>query len=314
MALDRVIERAFLQLQAGDFDAALETAERLISKRIADGYELKTQALLELGESDEAIAVAETAVDLWPEAWRLYNNLGTALLRAERHREALLAFRHAQTLDSAHNPELHLNLAIACLADEDHEGALEALAGNEEWGEFELPRMSIQLATLVILERWDDVLAYTGAYVDEMGEDLVELYGEGIAAGIYGARAMAFLHGKKQVRRAVNLAWDALRIYPRDDLALTTLREAEGRTSPFARVLALECEVVTPEEEEFISQYVVVADSEEDAMEYIAEYEANLSGGTPKLLASSDAGPEAEEFCGIVEVIDPDEEEEGEEY
>lgn len=311
MSIDGLAERGYAQLERGRYDQALATAEKLIRKGSVLGHDLKVQALLILEMPEDAMAAAEAGLEEHPDAWMLYNTLGAALMALERPEEALLALNQALSYDDAERAEVLLGIATAHAALDDWESTLEALLGNEDWGEYEIQRFAMQMSALVMLERWKEIMTFTDSLLAEMGDDLIEIFGPGGAAGVHAIRAKALLHGRQQKRRAENLAWDALRIFPKEAIALEVLRECAGLSSPFARQFALEC-VVSAGEEAFSSRYAVIADTLAEAFDFVVAFEARTSGGAPELVAHAEGEPMPGELCGIFAVGDEDDEEDDE--
>lgn len=313
MSTEGLIDRGYKQLARGDFDSALTTGEKLIAKGEVEGYVIKACAMIAFDEEDAAIHLLEDGLVEFPDAWMLHYQLGGALTAAERFEEGILALRQAATYEDAEGAQIALSLAKIHLLQGDFDGVLEALAGNQDWDDLELDRIIMQLSALFALERWSDILAFTGAMLIEDGEDFLETYGEESAAHMFAVRAMALLKGKDQKRAALNLAWDVLRLIPDEKIALAVVREARGQRSPFSRLFALHCDVTAPNEEPFLGQYLVVADTLADAFNFVVEYEAQTTGGEPVLAEHSEAGPMADEPQGIIEVVDEEEDEEEEE-
>lgn len=313
MSIDGLIDRGYKQLAQGNFDAALTTGEKLIAKGEPEGYVVKSCAMIAFDEIDAAIALLEDGLIDFPDAWALHYQLGGAFAAADRYEEAILALRQAATYEDAEGASIALSIAKTHIMQEDFEGALEALSGNQDWGDLELDRIIMQLSALFALERWSDILAFTGAMLLEDGEDFVATYGEESAAHMFAVRAMALLKAKDQKRAALNIAWDVLRTLPDERIALAVIREANGQRSPFSKLFALQCDVTVEGEEPFLGQYLVIADTLADAFNFVVEYEAQITGGEAVLAEHSEAGAMPDEPHGVVEVVDSDEEEEEDE-
>ncbi len=125
-ALDSVILLARL---TGQKQLAVDAYQEL-ARLFPDGPEpLVQQArlLVELGDTEGALQVAERAVELDPEYAEIYQVLGRAHLTAGQLDEAILRFQQAVHLDPYHGYALN-NLGLAWLQAGKPEQAAEALA------------------------------------------------------------------------------------------------------------------------------------------------------------------------------------------
>lgn len=313
MSIDNLLSQGFAQLGAGDFDAALATADRLIAKKAPEGHGLRANALAGLERIDEAVAAITNGLERFPEDYGLHVEKGVILTSAGRFDEAERALHDASQFDDADAAEIGLAMATCFAAQERWDDMLECLSGNEDWGELEIGRLAMQLSALAAAERWEDALAFTQGILDESGADLIDEFGDQIAAAVHAVRAMALLEAKNQPKRALSGAWEALQINPFDDMALLVIRKAAGKTSPEARTFAIECEVAVEGEDPFDGGYVVIADTQEEAMAYVSEYESQVSGGVATLVDVGELTPIPDEYCGLVEVAELGEEEEDDE-
>lgn len=313
MGIENLLSQGFAQLSIGDFDAALSTADKLISKKSAEGHGLRANALVGMERIDEAVAAIKNGLERFPDDYGLHVEHGVILTAAGRYDEAERALHRAQEFDDADAAEIGLALASCYAAQDRWDDMLEVLSGNEDWGELEIGRLAMQLSALAAVERWEDALAFTQGILDESGEDLIDEFGEQIAAAVHAVRAMALLEAKAQPKRALSGAWEALRINPFDDMALLVIRKAGGKLSPEAHTFALECEVTVEGEDTFDGGYVVLANDQDEALAYVKEYEAQVSGGVAALVAVDELSPIADEYCGIIEVAELGEEDDEDE-
>lgn len=308
MSIAALIDRAYAELYAENYPAALKTAAKLIAKKSPEGHAIKVSTLIALQEPDAAVDAALHAVALFPGRFAVQNALGMALLNARRPDEAETALISAGECDDVEPIEHSLALATLYSLEEKWDKVLEVLAGNEEWSDADGVRVGLQLTALHEAGLWEDALAFTQGLADELGEDLAEHFGDETAAMLLAVRARAILEVKKQPRRAANGAWEALRIYPDEDIALEVIRRCGGRPGLHAKCFALDCELATPGEDPFFCGYVVQAGTLDEAFDYVSAFEAQVSGAEARLVAHEELPPEPEEFCGVLEVIDIEDE------
>jgi len=310
---DRLFDLGMEQLAAGDVEEALRTADRLIRKQDPGGHELKVSALLESDAIEDAVRAAEEGVARFPDEWSLYCTLGIALARFDCFDEAAGALERALHCEGADPAEIHVNLATVRGMQGDWEACLAVLSDGEDWGDFEFPRMILQCDALLELERWRDATAFADATQQEWGDDL----DPGMVGMLIAVRALAAFRANSDPRRAMKLAWEALRAAPSQSRALEVIRLCDDLFSPTSRIFEVECAVELEDQEgaplSFCSAYAVIAESLDEALEFIQRYEENVSGGSPTLADFEDLGPAALEACGVVEVIPIDGDDDGDE-
>lgn len=300
---DRLYDLGMEHLADGDVEEALRIAGRLIRKQDPGGYELKVSALLESDAVEDAVRAAEEGVERFPDSWSLYSTLGIALARFDCFDEAAGALERALLCEGADPAEIHVNLAAVRGMQGDWEACLAVLHNGEDWGDFEFPRMIMQCDALLELERWRDALVFADSTLKEWGDDLEP----GMVGMLIAVRAMATFRANSDPKRAQRLAWQALQAAPSQPRALEVLRLIDDVYSPTSRLFEVECAVELEDQEgeslSFCSAYLVIADSLDDAVEFVQRYEENVSGGSPTLADFEDQGPAPLEACGVVEVI-----------
>jgi tetratricopeptide (TPR) repeat protein len=105
-------DQAVQRFQSGDLEQALEIIDRSIAlnDQAALGYLLRGRILLEMGQSDAAVATLEHGVTLGPAEPGFYYYRGIAFERVGRIEEALSFYRAAATIEPS-NPQYILAVA-----------------------------------------------------------------------------------------------------------------------------------------------------------------------------------------------------------
>lgn len=114
-------------MNTGDLGPAISYYTKYIDAKPNDHEALNDLGwmLLQVGRPEDALERLERAIELEEDASH-FNNKGRALLELERFPEATDAFKRAVELDPE-DEEAPFNLAIAMRAQDEHEGALDAL-------------------------------------------------------------------------------------------------------------------------------------------------------------------------------------------
>ena len=168
-------QRGLAFFRAGNYQRCLDTADQALAIDPDDGpwLLLKGTALVELGQSDEAIAVLRQATQAAPENPEAWRQLGLALLAGQEYRATIDAFRVALRLQ----PE-DVSLLI------DLGNVLFTLGHVEEAIQSLEKARSCRQGDLVILRNLEDI--YTAASRHEQAlqttHDILELRPDDVLA------------------------------------------------------------------------------------------------------------------------------------
>jgi tetratricopeptide (TPR) repeat protein len=125
-------------LERGDPDGALPLAERALElrPRYPEAHNNAGLALATLGRVDEAVRQYRAALEIDPDYAEACNNLGFALAALGQIDEAMAQYRHALEIDEA-NAGIHYNLAMAQIQSGQEQAALfhlrRAVALRPDW-------------------------------------------------------------------------------------------------------------------------------------------------------------------------------------
>src|SRR5262249_46595355 len=119
---------ADLYLQAGEFDLAAETGEKVRKLHPNDGtvYRLLGWAYLGQGDLNKAIATLQTAIAKSPRDANAYHALGLAYKQQQQEREAIAAFEQALELDPSSQQHAALDELVALYTAKGDTAKIEA--------------------------------------------------------------------------------------------------------------------------------------------------------------------------------------------
>lgn len=132
--LERVWERSQTAIAAGDWESALELAERLHELRHASAYEVRALALRGAGRGEEAAQALVEGLALAPRLWRLWELLGVLQAELGRLDEADASYRNALRCPQAERISVGYHCALLRVLQGRLEEALEMAEALGELG------------------------------------------------------------------------------------------------------------------------------------------------------------------------------------
>src|SRR5579871_3985763 len=149
-----------LSVQGGQFGQAVEWISNAIRLDPRPDYLTSLAlALRHLGRYDEALAIADKAVQLKPDEAGLWMHLGEALLDARRQAEALLSFQHALKLRPDHVDAAYRSGALL-LESRKYQEALDLFSLCNRLRPDHVPTLQALALASRGLNRLDEALAY----------------------------------------------------------------------------------------------------------------------------------------------------------
>lgn len=246
------------------------------------GFEYKARALWGLNQPHDAIAVLQRGVAVAPQVWILWEYLGHYLSDMGRYGEALEAFRNGLACDGAPQDSFLCNLAIVYQRMGEHENALQML-DQAEGVIRELPVPLLETAraySFIHLQRYSEAeRAFQRAQrtLDALTDPQARISIEAMMLAYTG-----LIHHKRDNDSvlAKQYAERALRLDKENPDAIALMRATNPiaeKPTPLWHILV---EGVWSELLEgvrtpigFFANYWVVADTPDEALEYIRPFE-----------------------------------------
>lgn len=288
---EQLIDEAERALAAMDYEKARRIGMQLLRMRHTAGFEYTARALWGLNRPDEAIATLRQGVQVAPDLWVLWEYLGHYLSDTGRYGEALDAFRRGMECPNAPQDSFLYNLAIVYQRMGEHAVALNML------------HEAIQKRARVPLALLEAAAAYCHIQQGQFSEaeaalqraeqvvGALELTQQpSVQAMIYAYRGLIVWQRDGDLARAKQYAEQALSFDKANPDAAALMREGNPiaeQPTPLWHILVegtwfepLEG-VRTPIG--FFANYWVIADTPEEALEYIRPFEPPASRPTLKV-------------------------------
>lgn len=295
-----------------EIDKAKEIANTLVAAGKEYGYQAMAMACWAEEDSEMAISWVEKGLAEHPNSWALPMQLGNIYSEAGKSKEAIRAYEKAGKAEGADVPLIELNKAAAFANAQDFDQALNILQNLKDT-EKAIEAFSIKMTLLTELGRFELVNEIAEEELGELplpkDENQAAIMSEictNIAKAIWFSdeNEEAIKHyvdqAKEYDRTNANICWLQREMDPEfsDDSVVFSLI-VEGKTQKAA-------EGIHPDTKEkiqikrFQNSYMAIADSEEEALEYIFAYEADfVEKGTLKVMDSEQMENEDDEPKGL---------------
>lgn len=266
-------DEAFEALEDGDLRSALKLGRRLEKMRYSAAFEIQALVYAEEGKLRKAIAVLERGVKKAPTVWLLWQLLGNYRSDQGQWDKAFRCYRQALDCPTVDASSVHLNQAIALGRCGKYDEALSILdlVTNPD---LRWRAASRRLAMLNAAGRFSGCISLAQSLLGSEQDESPE------TASIYSELAFAFWKLSGDPEPALAHAWKALALDKKDETAAWIVREADSLYSSNARhIQVMICGRWThPIEGEtsppgFFVNYQVVADTPEEALEFIRRFE-----------------------------------------
>jgi tetratricopeptide (TPR) repeat protein len=276
-----LIAEAETALVEGKYDCAQRAAERVIAHRYSYGFELLARVHAQRNNLPRAIAVLQEGVTKAPRAWQLWILLGEYRSDHGDFDAALTAFDTALGIDGVDADEAHINAAIAhdrAGRPEDALMRLHEVRGTKD--ENAVSAASVRATILLEQERPEAAAAAASAGLSRANEEMNAVD----VAPLYAALAKAeWMKGNRDA--AIHSAWEAIALDSSEETALWLIREIESVYSASAKHYRV---IIHGRDDGFDAdgfwrKYDVVADDEEEAMQFILRVEPEHIRGTLRM-------------------------------
>jgi tetratricopeptide (TPR) repeat protein len=277
----QLMDEAFKCLERFDSGAAEKLGKQLLEMRYSGGFEILALAYEQRGELEQALAVLDQAVAVVPKVWSLWQLLGNMRSDLGDYVGAYEAYDSAAQCPDANVNSVMFNKAVVLHREKRYEECL-AILGGLSVDHNRLRAQVLRLTVLNDLERYDDALALSRE----------------IEAALKSFDSSANDFNYQNATLEVGMARALRGSGEDDDKVLPHLFRAVEIDRTHARALKLIREIrnVQPEESlllrlvisgkwfepvddsgkvpQFLSTAEVVADNENEALRYAAEFEA----------------------------------------
>jgi tetratricopeptide (TPR) repeat protein len=275
-------------LNKGELEGALGAGRELEALRHTSAYEIAACAHAAAKRPEEAVRLLERGVSVAPDCWRNWELLGIYQSDLGRYAEAAEAFERALACPGPWVSSVRVNHAILESRRGNHEGALQALDFDPDpFCRLRAEQVRAnELFALGRLEEAGDVAARVLASEARRPED-----GETLAraAATLGRVRLRLGRVPQEVRR------DAIGALEHDEdnpALLSLILEIDGRDGSNSRAFRLIVHIAElpssfrpPRETDRFMGYDVVADTQDEALEFVRGFEV-ASGGEPELAGS----------------------------
>ncbi len=275
-----LINTAWEHMDMGEYEEAEEIAKVLMENEAEAGYPIMASLLALQEQPQEAVELLKKAIEEHPKSWRLKLELGNLYGQLENAAVAMAIFDEALQMPDAEAHWIELNRGIAYMKSNMVDEAMNTLQQIEH-PEAINEAFAIQLSILDMLGRHELILAMSKEELNllQIPEDQE---GADTLSNIYSKVAQAFWYEEEENTEAIRYHLrTAIELDRTNEDALWLHREMNLSYSDDAHIyeIMLDGELALSDEEEearalpFTAVYVVVADTPEDALEMIKDYE-----------------------------------------
>lgn len=291
-------------LRIGDFATAREFGVIVAEGGFAAGFEIRALAEASLGNVPGAVAVLEEGVERCPGTWELWDLLGIYRADEGDFRGAHAAFEEALYCPEPSEGDIHIHAADALRAERRFDDALARIAVvGPEAGTY-LRAQAIKTGLLNDLGRSDEAATYARRVVDELrgGAGLEYPWQRISMAEIKAGLGLAMFRLGESREEILDLAWTAARFDRSNAVALELIRKLTSRPSPDGLHLRLRVRREEPVDGSPGATYDVVAESREEALEYLLPFEPTTALESISVEDCSVVSAAADEPKGVLAV------------
>ncbi|MDX2250606.1 MAG: tetratricopeptide repeat protein [Bacteroidia bacterium] len=272
--IEKLNDQAWELIHEEKLKEAAEIGHKLKAEGIESGYRIVATTYVMEEKFDRAIAELKDGIKRIPDSWELHLQLGNFLSDNGDFDEAIRTLDQASRLPGAEKHWINLNKAVVYTRKADFDKALNLLQKIEHAEAvnqaFELQlRILDQLGHHDLILQMEDELEYLQTPEDEESAETLSQICTHIARAYYMEEDNDA--AKHYIRQAVE--------YQRTNTdAAELLREINGQFSENSRIYSFVINGLLNDPESgdeipFFTTYGVVADSEEEALELIHDYE-----------------------------------------
>ena len=272
--IEQLSDQAWILIDEGNFEEALEIGQILIDNGAENGYRISAMVKAMDENWDEAIELLKQGIEKHPEVWQLHLQLGNFYSDTGRFPEAIKAFIKAGNLPNAEKHWAEMNKGMVYYREQNFDAALNTFQKIQHPDAIN-QAFEIQLRILDQVNRYDLII--------EMAEEELENLqtpdnqAEAILMAsicIYVANAYFM---EDETEATLHYTRQAIEFDRTNAEAPYLMREAEPVFSDDSQIYSLIVSGQLDHEEgqtlSFTSTYAVVADSVDEALEFIRNYE-----------------------------------------
>lgn len=269
--VEKLSQKGYDLVEEEKFDQALEVARELDRLKYSAGFEIAALALAGKGDLAAAVRVLEDGVEKAPGAWLNWQLLGNFRSDLDRFTEAGAAYERALECPGVSRSSIRLNQAILANRTGDHAAVLQ-LAADVDDPEMAVWAAALRADSLTALGRLEEAERLGLQILKEAAED-----GNADPLCNVALNLARIRLDRGEPRPAVRaFAVQQLERDPANNDLLTLIRDIDGLYSETARDYRLlirgqipEGSPMAGEAEGFYSRWEVLADSPEEALEFI---------------------------------------------
>jgi tetratricopeptide (TPR) repeat protein len=302
---DQLVDQAHEYLADGDYEAALKVAQQLEGDGESEAFAIAAEAHAAQGNVDEAVKVLQRGVEVQPDCWSNWQMLGNYRSDLGQQDKANEAYEKALACSDAWTASIRLNRAILAARDGNYDEALRELDSADD-EELRLELASARIQVLQEAGRLDEAL--------EAAAEAMQWEYDPERDGPCLARIVAMIsrvqmqqgRHKDGIRRRL---LDALEWADHSNPeVLAAIRDLDGRYSPDAQYFRLELSTRLLESDDetgeadtigLFVEYDVVAESVEQAIGWIGDFEPEISRDAWTVESSEAIEPRPDEPMGV---------------
>lgn len=267
---------AWEALHQDDMETAINIGESLIKENVETGFRIRAMAHASEEEWELALEVLEKGIALMPDVWQMHLQYGNLHSDMEQYDQAFAAFNAAEKCPDAEKHWLDMNRAVVYFRKQDMDRALNLLQQIEH-PEALNEAFALQLDILDGLQRHD--------LIKELAEEELELLitptdaeSAGVMSAICTRIAQAYWFEDENEEVTKHYIEQALAYQRSNQEALWLRCQINPQHSENSKVYSILVNaMILPEEGEAslpaFTTYGIVADSPDEAMEMIREFE-----------------------------------------
>jgi len=305
-----LLAQAEQHLLEGEYEAALTTSQQLAEAGVADAYRIQAQVFAEQEQMDEAVEAIKQGMKLFPDAWDLALFLGNLYGEMGKPDRALRLYDRLNKESDAPKDWIKLHVAAAHAQKQNFDESLNLLQEIEEENVVN-HAFELQLNILDGVGRHDMIIELAEEDLEVLRQPESEADAAQLSR-IMSQIAQAYWYEEEDEERIIFYLKQAVAFDRTNPGSLYLLREQDVQFSDDAQgyflymkgEIELEQEGETSSRKAFTTAYQVIADSEEEALAFIAAFEIPLIDRESLAIVEVETFEnEADEPKGIYEVL-----------
>ncbi len=299
--IDQLIKEAYELIDSYDYKGALRIGRKLKRLRHTSAFEIMALAYAENGKLKKAIKVLEKGVNIAPDLWILWQMLGNYRSDNGDFQGASEAYDKGLQTPNPDKDSLHLNIAVAHGRQELHDQAEQALLKIPQNAASDIrTRADAQLSVLFNKRGEHDHACQIALASLKANQEIEPQVASMLEAEV--ARANFSLDKKPQATEHI---LKAVQLNRSNTTAMVLLREIDTVNSSDVRLrrIMVEGRRSDPYSDNktvgFFTSYIVAANSQDDAMEFIKRFESEENHDTLRVEENVELDSCAGEYAGI---------------